>query len=110
VTNSGSGTVTPISTATGKAAQPIPVGADPQAIAVTPDGRTAYVLDWAAGSVTPIVTATGRALPPIQVGSFPSAIAIGPDGRTAYIANYGSNTVTPARLRPDHRRELPDRP
>ena len=37
------GTVTPIATATNTAGTPITVGSDPDAIAITPDGKTAYV-------------------------------------------------------------------
>ena len=75
----------------------IKVGTDPQAIAITPGGRTVYVLDWGSAAVTPIDTATGRAGPPIQVGSYPYAITVAPDGTTAYVASYGSDSVTPIR-------------
>ena len=34
-----------------------------RAIALTPDGATAYVLNWLSGTVTPIATATGRPAP-----------------------------------------------
>jgi YVTN family beta-propeller protein len=94
VVNSG-GTVTPINTSTRRAGKPIPVGKQPRAIAITPNGKTAYVLDWGSAAVTPISTATNRAGPAIRVGSYPFAIAIAMDGKTAYVANYGSNTVTP---------------
>ena len=43
VANLGSGTVTPVSTATNTAGQPIKVGSQPSAIAITPDGKTVYV-------------------------------------------------------------------
>ena len=95
VVNSGSGTVTPVDLATRRAGPAIPVGASPQAIAMTPGGRTAYVANTGSGTVTPIDTATRRAGTPIRVGSAPGAIAITPDGRTAYVANTGSGTVTP---------------
>ena len=95
VVNSGSGTVTPVDLATRRAGPPIKVGADPQAIAITPNGRTAYVANAGSGTVTPISTATHRPGPPIKVGSGPQAIAITPNGRTAYVANAGSGTVTP---------------
>ena len=39
----GSGTVTPIRTATNTALKSIKVGVHPDAIAITPDGKTAYV-------------------------------------------------------------------
>jgi YVTN family beta-propeller protein len=70
-----SGTVTPIRTATNTALKPIKVGAFPVAIAITPDGRTAYVVSDG-GTVTPIRTATNTALTPIKVGRLPFAIAI----------------------------------
>jgi len=94
VANSG-GTVTPIGLTTHRPGKPVKVGANPQAIAITPNGKTVYVLDWGSAAVTPISTATNRAGPAIRVGSYPFAIAIAPDGKTAYVANYGSNTVTP---------------
>ena len=72
---SDEGTVTPIRTATNTALPPIKVGAIPVAIAITPDGKTAYVASDG-GTVTPIRTATNTALPPIKVGHLPEIIAI----------------------------------
>ncbi len=90
-----SNTVTPISPATAKAGKAIPVGSGPDAIALTPAGRTAYVANSGSGTVTPIDTANMRPGRPIRVGSDPSAIAVAPDGRTAYVVDAGSNAVTP---------------
>jgi YVTN family beta-propeller protein len=89
------GTVTPVNLVTRRAGRAIGVGANPDAIAITPDGRTAYVANSGSGTVTPISTATGAASPAITVGADPQAIAITPDGRTAYVLNSGSDTVTP---------------
>jgi len=89
------GTVTPVNLVTRRAGPAITVGADPRAIAVTPDGRTAYVADSGSGTVTPISTVTRQAGPAIAVGADPRAIAITPDGTTVYVANSGSGTVTP---------------
>jgi YVTN family beta-propeller protein len=63
VANRGSGTVTPIRTATNTALPPIKAGDGPAAIVITPDGKTAYVADYvyASGTVTPIRTATNTA-------------------------------------------------
>ena len=94
VVNSG-GTVTPVGLTTHRAGKPIKVGANPQAIAITPDGGTAFVANYGSDSVTPIRTVSRRAGAPIPVGKRPWAVAITPDGRTAYVANYGSDTVTP---------------
>ena len=106
VLNNGSGTVTPIATATntpGKPitvatntpGKPITVGPQPWAIAITPDGKNAYVLNNGSGTVTPIATATNTPGTPITVGGDPVAIAITPDSKTAYVLNNGSGTVTP---------------
>jgi YVTN family beta-propeller protein len=89
------GTVTPVNLVTRRAGPAIAVGADPRAIAITPDGRIAYVVDSGSGTVTPISTVTRRAGPAIAVGADPRAIAITPDGRTAYVTDSGSGTVTP---------------
>ena len=94
VVNSG-GTVTPIGLTARRAGKPIKVGANPQAIAITPDGSTAFVANYGSNSVTPIRTVSRRAGAPIPAGKQPWAIAITPDGRTAYVVNYGSNSVTP---------------
>jgi YVTN family beta-propeller protein len=97
VAGPGPGIVTPIQTATNKALPAVSVGPDPVAIAITPDGRTAYAVSdgpatGGSATVTPIQTATDTALAPIRtgvVGSSPEYIAITPDGKTAYVANIG---------------------
>ncbi len=68
------GTVTPISTATNPAGTPIKVCADAVEIAVTPDGKAAYVM--CSSSVTPIATATGKAGAPIKVPPTPWTLVI----------------------------------
>ena len=80
-------TVTPITTATNTPGTPIQVGKEPSAIAITPDGKTAYVVNQFGCAVTPITTATNTPGTPIRVGRGPEAIAITPDGKTAYVAN-----------------------
>jgi YVTN family beta-propeller protein len=75
----------------------IPIN-DPAAIAITPDGTTAWVADSTIGIVTPITLATGAVGSPVIVGSHPSQIAITPDGTRAYVTNNGSGTVTPLYL------------
>ena len=109
VANSGSGTVTPIRTATNTALKPVKTGRLPQAIAITPDGTTAYVTSGLLGTVTrpgtvtPIRVATNTALARIKVGGLPGPIAITPDGKTAYVVKDSftprgfSGTVVPIR-------------
>ena len=47
-------------------------------IAITPNGKTAYVANAPSDTVTPISTATNTALKAIKVGTDPVAIAITP--------------------------------
>jgi YVTN family beta-propeller protein len=102
VTNFASNTVTPIEVASNKAGAEIPVGpvgSRPLGIAITPDGKTAYVANVFIGSfsgtVTPIEVASNKAGAEIPLGKEPFGVAITPDGKTAYVTNDGSNTVTP---------------
>ena len=89
------GVVTPVNIATGTAGTPITVGPMPTAIAITPDGKTAYVANDGSNTVTPITIATGTAGTPITVGLAPEGIAITPDGTTAYVVSNSARTDTP---------------
>ncbi|MGO9162478.1 MAG: YncE family protein [Streptosporangiaceae bacterium] len=70
--------MTPIATATNTPGKPIKVGRFPLEIAITPDGRTVYVLNHFSDTVTPIATATNTPGKPIKVGKAPYMIAITP--------------------------------
>jgi YVTN family beta-propeller protein len=94
VANVGTDTVTPIAMATNTPGEPIKVGKEPFAIAITPDGKTANVVNTSS-TVTPIATATNTPGKPVKVGKVPNGIAFTPDGKTVYVANINSNTVTP---------------
>ncbi|HEY5051928.1 MAG TPA: PKD domain-containing protein, partial [Solirubrobacterales bacterium] len=69
-------------------------------VAITPDGKRAYVADSNTNQVVPI--GVGAKPPaagiPIDVGVGPFAIAITPDGSRAYVTNNFSDTVTPINL------------
>lgn len=78
------------------------VGEFPDAVAISPNGKTAYVTSYTANSVTPIDLANGKAGRPIPAGNGPAGIAIAPDGTTAYVTDAGTSpigdTVTPIDL------------
>ena len=57
---------------------PIVVGTNPVAIAFTPNGTRAYVVNKGSNSVTPIYLPNGVTGTPIPVGHDPVAIAISP--------------------------------
>ena len=91
----GGGTVTPINTATNKAGKAITAGADPFAIAITPDGKTAYVTNYDWGAVTPISTATNTAGASIVVGTVPAPSPSPRTTRRRTSQTSISGTVTP---------------
>src|SRR2546423_475547 len=76
---------TPTTTATNRAGKPIRIDEGPGtiAIAITRDGKTAYVTNSVAGTVMPIATATNTPGKPIKVGRRPFALVIAPDSHGA---------------------------
>ena len=50
----------------------------PNSLAITPNGRTLYVVNGDAGTVTPVSTATNKAGRSVKVGLEPVAVAIVP--------------------------------
>jgi DNA-binding beta-propeller fold protein YncE len=106
VVSNSTDAVVPVNTATHAVGAPITVGSGPSAIAIAPDGATAYVADegttnTSPGFVTPIDLSTNTAGTAIPVGSGPDAVAITPDGGTAYVGNYNDSTITPVNLATD---------
>jgi DNA-binding beta-propeller fold protein YncE len=97
VTDSNSGTVTPVDAMSRVVGTPIAVGSVPTDIAITPDGTTAYVANWG-GTVTPVALDSNTAGTPIPIDGDPMWIAITPDGAKAYVANVNKGTVTPIEL------------
>jgi DNA-binding beta-propeller fold protein YncE len=66
-----------------------PVGSDPNALALSPDGRTLYVA-MAGNNAVAVVRVgprTMRVAGLIPAGWYPTAVATSPDGRTLYVAN-----------------------
>jgi DNA-binding beta-propeller fold protein YncE len=45
-------------------------------IAITPDGKTAYVTGFYLGTATPVTTSTNTAEKPVRVGAGPTALVI----------------------------------
>ncbi len=63
-------------------------------MAISPDGKTAYILLELSG-LTAINTSTNQVRMRVGVGKAPLGIAITPDGKTTFVGAYDSNTVTP---------------
>ena len=99
VTDPGPNTITPIDTDTNTAGTPFNFAPyEPGAIAITPNGQTAYVAPVASDSVaevTPIQTDTNTVGTPIDTVDPVSALAISPDGSTIYAVSGSDNAVVP---------------
>lgn len=89
-------TVTVIDTATNAVVNVIAgVESSPSGIAITPDGKLAYVTSYASqGTVAVIDLAAGAVIQTLSVGTLPSEVAIDPAGRYAYVNNFRDNTVS----------------
>ncbi len=94
------GLVTPIDLPSGRAHQPIELGRwGINAIAISPDGRTAYAVEGGiADAIIPIDLATRTAGPAIRVAgprALGSSIAITPDGSMAYVDTLSEDQERP---------------
>jgi len=87
-------TVSVIDTATNTVVATVGVGVEPWGVAITPDGKHAYVTNQNPGTVSVIRTDTNTVVATVPVGFFPQSIAITPDGSRAYVANFSGGTVS----------------
>src|ERR1700730_6312957 len=94
ITNQGSNNVSVIDTATNTVIATIPVGSDPYAVAVSPDGSKVYVANVLSNNVSVIATATNTVIATVTVGLQPAGVAVSPDGSNVYLANEQSDTVS----------------
>jgi YVTN family beta-propeller protein len=62
-------------------------------VAVSPDGRMAYLPNRESGDVLAVDLATRTIRGTIPVGGEPRAVVLSPDARRAYVSNSGSDTV-----------------
>ncbi len=72
----------------------IPVGYNPEGVAVSPNGSRVYVANVYGGDVSVIDTATDTVIASPQVGSGPARVAVSPDGTRAYVTNSFDGTVS----------------
>jgi DNA-binding beta-propeller fold protein YncE len=93
VANYADGTVTPISTLTNKAGSPFKVGAGPTAIAISSNGKTAYVAAGKATRVNVIQLANHAITHSIAVTTAPEALALTPNGKDVYVAELGTSST-----------------
>ncbi|MET9508736.1 YncE family protein [Streptomyces flavidovirens] len=94
VSNTGSGNVSVIDTATNKVSAVIPAGTAPLGNAVSPEGKHLYIADSAANTLLIANTQTGTTTARIPVGAGPQGVALSPGGQRAWVTNEASDTVS----------------
>lgn len=78
-----------LDTATGRIVRSVVVGENPHEVAVTKDGRLAFVANPGSNSVSIVDIATGREQKRLTspLFGFPHGLAVHPDGRTVYLTS-----------------------
>lgn len=96
ITANNSSEVYPIPVLSNLPETPISIGTSPERLAITPDGRFAYILDSGTNEVLVFDITSRTQVDSVPTGgTLPYAIAITPDGSTAYVVNQTSENVTP---------------
>jgi YVTN family beta-propeller protein len=72
----------------------IPIGAQPERIALTPDGARAYVSNLGDGTMSVIDVALGKVMTTISLGDLPFNPLMSPDGKLVYVGVMFSNKIT----------------
>ena len=93
VANGLDNTVSVISTTSDTVVQTIPVANSPFGVAITPNGKFAYVSSQS-GVLTVIDTATNSVARTFPIGGAPFGLAFSPDGTKLYVTNPGYAQVT----------------
>ena len=88
------GEVWAIDTTTHRAVGRVAVGRHPAHIALTPDGRFAWVANRGDNTVSVIDTSARREVATVAVGTYPYGIRVRPGGREVYVANLSGGTVS----------------
>ena len=94
------GRVVPLATNNYTLGKAIAVGTGPQAIAIAPDGRMAYVLNGYDAAttpatvpvtITPIDLVNRTALRPVPVGTLPLSMTMSPNGKLVYVVDSSAS-------------------
>ena len=88
--------LTPVNLVTGRSLRPIPLGVEGSeaGVAISPNGKMAYVLT-ARSQLVPVDLASGKADPPIDFGGISQGLVTTPDAKAAYVLQpwYGVEAV-----------------
>jgi YVTN family beta-propeller protein len=91
--NIDAGTVSVVDLSTRTILATVPVGGSPFGVAISADGRKAYVADLSHDKVS-IIDLFDYTIDAVITGfDLPASVALSPDGHTAYVTEYGANRV-----------------
>lgn len=82
-----------IDLATGKSVRRIPLGDEPEAFDLSPDGKTIYVSNEDEGEASFVDAASGKVLKSVKVGEEPEGVKVSADGRTLYVTSEVASMV-----------------
>lgn len=82
-----------IDPATGKSVRRIPLGDEPEAFDLSPDGKTIYVSNEDEGEASFVDTASGKVLKTVKVGEEPEGVKVSADGKTLYVTSEVASLV-----------------
>jgi YVTN family beta-propeller protein len=94
ISNMDSYSVSVIDMASNTVTATIPVGVNPQGLAVNPAGTRAYVANMDSNDVSVIDTGSNTVIKTVDVGSGPMRVAVHPSGSKVYVSNAWSGTVS----------------
>jgi len=82
-----------IDPASGKSLRRIPMGDEPEAFDISPDGKTIYVSNEDEAETSFIDMASGKKLKSVKVGAEPEGVKISADGKTLYVTSEVAGLV-----------------
>jgi PQQ-dependent catabolism-associated beta-propeller protein len=82
-----------IDPATGKSLRRVPLGDEPEAFDLSPDGKTIYVSNEDEAEASFIDAASGKKLQSIKVGQEPEGVKVSADGKTLYVTSEVASLV-----------------
>jgi PQQ-dependent catabolism-associated beta-propeller protein len=82
-----------IDPASGKAVRRIPLGDEPEAFDISPDGRTIYVSNEDEAEASFIDMASGKVRATVKVGGDPEGVKLSADGKTLYVTSEVASLV-----------------
>ena len=72
----------------------VKVGDKPKGVAVSPDGSTAYAVNWAGDTISVVDLASHAVTATIPVGGVPRWIALTRDGKTGLVTNFRGKSLS----------------